>query len=160
MSEVDDKRQRIRDKVAASQERLQRESAALPAVPSPTRFPDAYPPEDYASLAREYPWLAMAAGLGAGLLVGALLPRGIGGKLGKRALAAATVAGELGLALSTQVGEKVAEVGRDGAVRAGDGATKLRGHVNRVAEPARTRARSAGLVIAKEAIRLAARVRK
>lgn len=160
MSEADDKRQRIRDKVAASQERLQRESANLPATPSPARFPDAYPPEDYASLAKEYPWLAMAAGLGAGLLVGALLPKGFGGKLGKRALAVATVAGELGLALSKQAGEKAAEAARDGVTRAGQGANRVRSQVSRVADHTRTRARGAGLAIAREAIRLAARVRK
>lgn len=160
MSEADDKRQRIQAKVAASQERLQRDNAALPAAPARTRFPDAYPPEDYTTLAKEYPWLAMAAGLGAGLLVGALLPKGFGGKLGKRALGAAAVAGELGLALSKQAGEKAAEAGREGVARAGEGASRVRGHVSRMADPARSRARNAGLVLAREAIRLATRVGK
>lgn len=160
MNETDDKRQRIRDKVAASQERLQRDSAELPAIPSPTRFPDAYPPENYRSLAGEYPWLAMAAGLGAGLLFGALLPKGTGGKLGKRALAAATIAGEVGLALSKQARDKAADASREGLARTGESAAQLRGRVNRAVDPARQRARSTGLVIAREAIKLAARVRK
>lgn len=153
MSEADEKRQRIKDKVAASQERLQSGGTALPELPSPARFPDAYPPEDYRTLAKEYPWLAVAAGMGAGLLLGAVLPKGMGSKLGKRAVAAATAAGELGLALSKQAGEKAADAGRDGA-------TQLRGKASRIATPARTAARSAGMLIVREAIRLATRARK
>ena len=56
-----------------------------PVLPARATLPDRYPPEDYRSLAGEYPWLTVAAGLGAGLLVGAMLPRGLGGKFGKRA---------------------------------------------------------------------------
>ena len=149
MSEADEARQRIKDKVAASQERLQRDSGLLPAVPSPARFPDAYPPEDYRTLLKEYPWLAVAAGLGAGLLLGAVLPRGLGGRIGKRALAAATVAGELGLALGQQAREKAAE-----------GTGDLAGRVARVSSPARSKARGAGLAIVREAVKLAGRTRK
>lgn len=160
MSEADEKRKRIREKVSASQERLKRESGAKAAAPSPARFPDAYPPEDYRSLAREYPLLTVAAGIGAGLLLGAILPKGVGGKFGRRALAAATVAAELGLTLSKQAGEKAAGAGREGLSKAGEGASELRGKVIQLTTPARATARSAGLVIAREAIKLAARARK
>ena len=68
MSDADTKRDRIKAKVAASQERLTRDSEFLPAVPQRKNLPDAYPPEDYRSLAAEYPLLTVAAGLGLGML--------------------------------------------------------------------------------------------
>ena len=92
MSAADQRSSRIKDRIAASQARLERESEDLPALPQRQRLPDAYPPEDYRSLAAEYPWLAMAAGLGLGLLAGALLPKKAGGKMGRRILGAATAA--------------------------------------------------------------------
>lgn len=166
MNEADDRRERIRGKVAASQERLKFGGSARAEHQSPARFPDAYPPEDYRSLAREYPWLVVAAGLGAGMLAGAILPRGIGGKFGKRALAAASIAGELALTLSRRSSE--AEAGPESAVaivphkqEKTEGSTnQLRSRATRLASSARGNARDAGLFIAKEAIKLTARVRK
>ena len=71
-------------------------------LPRRAQLPDAYPPEDYRSLAAEYPWLVLAAGAGLGLLAGALLPRKAGSKLGGKALGLAAMAGELGLSLAAQ----------------------------------------------------------
>jgi hypothetical protein len=138
--------ERISEKIAASQARLDRDS---PGLPAPLLPKDAYPPESYRSLAGEYPWLAMAAGLGAGLLAGALMPKKAGGKFGKRALGLAMMAGEIGLALSKQAGVKAGDAGRDSLARTKDGASQLR-----------TTARSAGATLAREAIKLAARARK
>lgn len=149
MTEADARRDKINQRIAASQERMRRASVNLPAVPVRETLPDAYPPEDYRSLAAEYPWLTMAAGAGLGLLAGALLPKRAGGKLGKRAVGMATVAAELGLALSRRAGDAADE--KTAPLRAGAG---------RAAGSARTGARSAGATIAREAIRLAARVRK
>ncbi len=155
MSEAETRRERIRGKVAASAARLKRESQELPAVPERKVLPDAYPPESYRSLAGEYPWLTMAAGLGAGLLVGALVPKAAGGKLGKRAFAVASLAAEFGLALSRRAGAEAEERGRDGLRRVSEAAAPLR---QRAARSTRT-ARDTGLVLAREALKLAARRR-
>jgi ElaB/YqjD/DUF883 family membrane-anchored ribosome-binding protein len=156
VSDADARRARIKDRIAASQERMQRDSLRLPAVPKRETLPDAYPPEDYRSLAREYPWLTVAAGAGLGLLAGALLPKRLGGKLGKRALSAATVAAELGLALSRQAGSKAA----GGLSHLEESTAPLRQRAGRAVGTARSGARGAGATLAREAIRLAARMRK
>ncbi|MFN5245107.1 MAG: hypothetical protein ACK5B7_11850 [Novosphingobium sp.] len=145
MSSLEPRQERIAAKIAASQDRLDRSSSTRPALPSK----DAYPPEDYRSLVAEYPWLAVAAGLGLGLLAGALAPKKAGGKLGKRALRLAIPAGEIGLALSKQAGERASDAGREGLTLAKEGSRQVR-----------TTARNTGATIAREAIKLAARVRK
>lgn len=145
MSSAEPRQERIAAKIAASQSRLDRDSNARPALPAK----DAYPPENYRSLIAEYPWLAVAAGLGAGLLAGALAPRNTGSKFGKRAISLAIAAGEIGLALSKQAGDRVGKAEREGPAIAKEGASQ-----------ARRSTRSTGATIAREAIRLAARVRK
>lgn len=142
MNEREVRQERIKERIAASQERLKR---GTPGVPVRQHFPDAYPPESYRSLAAEYPWLSVAAGLGAGMLIGALLPKKAGSKLGKRALAAATVASELGLAFTKQARTRASESGA--AVR-------------RKAGTAAGSARSTGLTLARHAVKLAARARR
>lgn len=156
MSDADARRARIKERIAVSQDRMRRDSVRPPAVPKRETMPDAYPPEDYRSLAREYPWLTIAAGAGLGLLAGALFPKRSGSKLGKRALGVATVAAELGLALSRQAGTRASE----GLARIEEGSAPLRQRAGRAAGSARSGARSAGMTLAREAIRLAARVRK
>jgi ElaB/YqjD/DUF883 family membrane-anchored ribosome-binding protein len=156
VSDADDRRTRINERIAASQDRMRRGSVNVPAAPKRETLPDAYPPEDYRSLAKEYPWLTVAAGAGLGLLAGALLPKRAGSKLGKRALGAATIAAELGLALSRQAGSKAAQ----GLSQLDETTAPLRQRAGRAAGTARTGARTAGVTLAREAIRLAARVRK
>lgn len=160
MSDTDTKRDRIKAKVAASQARLERGSEALPAVPQRQNLPDAYPPEDYRSLAAEYPLLSVAAGLGLGLLIGALVPKSVGGKLGKRVFALASVAGEIGFALSKQARDAAVDAGHEGLSRASTASAPLRRRAGRIAGSAGGGARSAGVMVAREAIKLAARVRK
>ncbi len=130
--------ERIAAKIAESQARLARDNPALPAVPLAPR--DAYPPEDYRTLAGEYPWLAMAAGLGVGLLAGALMPKKAGSQFTQRALSLAMVAGEVALALSKSANEQ-----------AGDAAAP--------ASP-KAKAPSPGATLARQAIKLAARARR
>lgn len=147
MSNLEPRQERIAAKIAASQARLDRDGTDRPPLP----VKDAYPPEDYRSLLAEYPWLAIAAGVGVGLLAGALTPKRspTSGQFGKRALGLAIAAGELGLALSRQAGERASNVGREGLAKARDGSRQVQ-----------ATARSTGAVIAREAVRLAARVRK
>ena len=145
MSSLEPRQERIAAKIAASQERLDARITPRPALPTK----DAYPPEDYRSLIAEYPWLAVAFGVGAGLLAGALAPKKSGSKIGKRALGLAMAAGELGLALSKQARERAGEAGREGIALAREGSAQVR-----------STAQSTSATIAREAIRLVARVRK
>lgn len=156
MSEAEDRRSRIKDRIAASQERLNRESDSLPALPKREPLPDRYPPEDYRSLAAEYPVLTVAAGIGLGLLAGALLPKGAGSKLGRRAIGVASVAAELGLVLSKQARDKAEEAGRESLSQLGERTAPLRKRAARAGGSAR----SQGVRLAGEAIKLAARLRK
>ena len=156
MSAADQRSSRIKDRIAASQARLDRESEDMPALPQRQRLPDAYPPEDYRGLAAEYPWLAMAAGLGLGLLAGALLPKKAGGKMGRRMLGAATAAAELGLAFSKQARDRASEAGRDGLEQIEQHTAPLR----KSAARAGGQARNQGVRLAGEAMKLAARLRK
>lgn len=152
MSEAEARTKRIRSKIAASQDRLQRDSAAAAPVPARVTLPDAYPPESYRSLAAEYPWLVVAAGAGLGLLAGALVPKQFGGKLGGRLLTAATLAAEFGMAMSKQASRNEPEL----AAPVSTPASRVRARVSRSAGSAR----STGLMLAGEAIKLAARARR
>ena len=170
MTKTDPRRDRVANRIAASQDRLKRDGDLLPAKRRRDPLPDAYPPENYRSLAKEYPWLAMAAGLGVGALVAALLPRKFVGKAGRRALGAASVAAELGLAFSKQArdaaGDAVHAAG-DVMHAAGDAAHDGLTKIDETTAPLRQRAstagksaRSRGIHLAGEAIKFAARLRK
>lgn len=145
---------------AETPDQAPREDDTLPAAGRRSPLPDAYPPENYRTLAAEYPWLTLAAGAGFGLLIGAMLPKKAGGKLGQRALGAAAVAGEIGLALSARARDKAADAGRDGLALIGEGTADLRARTAQAAGQAAGSARSTGIVLAREAIKLAARLRK
>ena len=160
MSEVDSKRARIQSRVEASQERLKRESDQLPALPPRAAPADAYPPEDFKSLAKEHPWLLVAAGAGAGLLMGALLPKRAGSKLGGRTLALATAGAELAMALSRNARDVASDSAREGLQRIEDSTAPLRRRAGSAAANSTRNARSTGIRIAGEAIKLASRLRK
>ena len=156
MSKTDPRRDRVAKRIAASQERLQRDSDKVPTKPRRDPLPDAWPPEDYRSLAKEYPWLAMAAGLGIGVLVAALLPRNFAGKAGRRALGAVTVAAELGLAFSKQARDLAGEATHDGLAKLDETTAPLRQSATSAGKTARSR----GMRLAGEALKLATRLRK
>jgi len=160
VSEAEAKRERIKAKVAASQSRLTRDSDEMPIAPHRQNLPDAYPPEDYRSLAAEYPWLTVAAGMGAGLLIGAFLPKGFGAKAGKRVISAAALVGKLGLAYGKQAREAAAELGQDRLAKMEAGVAPFRKHAASAADAARDNARSIGWLLAGEAIRLVIKRRK
>lgn len=160
MSSADDKQDRIRQRIEASQERLTRDSGDLPALPVRRAPADAYPPEDWRTLATEHPWLVVAAGAGAGLLVGALIPRKAGSRLGARALGLASVGAELALALSRNARESASESAREGIARLDEGTAPLRRRAGETAGNVSRSARSSGVKIAAEAIRIAAQLRR
>ena len=156
MSKTDPRRDRVAKRITASQDRLKRGSSAKPAQHSGDHLPDAYPPENYRGLAREYPWLTLAAGLGMGVLVAAFLPRKFASKAAKRALSAATVAAELGLVYSKQAREVAGEAAHDGLEKITETTAPLRQR----ATSAGKSARSQGLRLAGEAMKFATRLRR
>lgn len=158
------RRTRIKDKIAASQERLKPGGPSSPRKLEP--LPDRYPPDRFSQLAGEYPLLAVAGGLAAGVVIAALLPRAFGRKFSRRALAAATVAGELGLTFGKQAFDAASEASREAREKLGerledlgetiDGSTAdVRQRATRAAGTAASNARSTGLKIARGAIRIA-----
>ena len=156
MSKANQRSDRISQRIAASQARLERDGESLPAVPRSEKLPDAYPPENYRGLAAEYPWLTVVAGLGLGILVGALLPRNAGGKTGRRMMGLATAAAELGLAFSKQARDKAESGAREGLHLIEDSTAPLR---KRASSGARS-ARKQGVRLVGEAVKLAALLRK
>lgn len=165
MSETEDKRSRIKDKIAASQERLRRDTVGVPPVRH--TLPDAHPPQNYRSLAAEYPWLSVAGGLAVGALLGALLPKTAGSKFSRRAMGFASVAAELGLALSRQARDAAGDAAESGATRLGEighrideGTADLRTRARRQAGIAASSTRSTGQRVMREAIRIATKARK
>lgn len=119
MTKPTNKSDRIRAKIAESEAQLQ-DDGALPAA----RRPDAAPPERFSNLVSDYPGLAIAAGLGLGLLAGALLPRSAGRKLLRGGVFVASTASELGLAFGKQAMRKADDATRDGREVLGDTAAK------------------------------------
>ncbi len=164
MSEAETKRARIKSKIAASQTRLKRDAATTPA-----RKPmaDDYPPEQVSTLAGQYPLLTVAAGVLAGVALAALLPRAFGGKFARRAVTLATVAGELGLAASQRARHVAEDAGRESKTRLGelgetigDNTDEMRRRAGRIAGSVAGGARSTGLSLVREAVKLAARARR
>lgn len=160
MNEADSKRDRIAARVDASQERLKRESDELPALPARRAPVDAYPPEDFTSLAKEHPWLLVAAGTGAGLLLGALLPGRISPKLRRRALGLAAAGAELAIAMGRGASETASDGAREGLQRLDESTAPLRRRASAATTQGSRSARSTGLLIVGEAIKLASRFRK
>lgn len=120
------RRDQLRRKVAESQASLSR-----------PQVPERDPPEGYKALAMDYPFAIVLGGLALGAIAGALLPRSAARKLVRGAVAAAGVAGELGLTYGRQaldaagdltgnrreklgtIGEKLAELGETVSEAAG-----------------------------------------
>lgn len=149
---------------------------------SAQHLPEGEPPEGVAGLIADYPGLAIAAGVGMGLLAGALLPRSAGRKLARGAVFLASAGGEIGLALGKQAlqaadeatresREKISEVASDVVHNAADRASDL-GHkaaevsrsaganAQRLAGEASDRTRDVGAGLAKLAIDAVSRIRK
>lgn len=156
MSDSEHRSKRISQRIAASQARLDRDGQERPTVPHLGQLPDSDPPENYRGLVAEYPWLTLAAGLGLGFLAGSLLPKVAGGKLGRRMVSAAAAAAELGVALSKHARERASEGAREGLALLDKGTAPMRQR----AGVAGRNARSRGVGLARDALKLAARLRR
>ncbi len=141
----------------------------LPALAEPDPAPVASQAADeglsanLAAQAREHPGLVVAGGLALGLVAGALLPRGTARKLARGAIAAAAVGGEAGVALAQRARSAARSTADEAAdqwqvLEAGTGekARRLRSK----AASAAGSATSAGLDLARAAMRLLASLRR
>lgn len=154
MSKADEQRQQIKSRIDASQDQLDAESRQLAAIPPrPHTFGDA--PDDWRGKAGQRPWLLLAAGAGAGLLIGALLPRRAGSKTASRALGLAAAGAELAIAFSKNARDAASE----GLHRLDEGTAPLRRRAGEVAGTASRSARTTGARLASEAVKIAARIR-
>lgn len=131
-SKAEPRSARIKDKIAASQDRLKRDGAAAPksaekkhapvrssAKPAPTTT------QSLRATAAEYPFLTIVGGIAAGAVLYSLLPKAFARKLAKRSVALATVAGELGMVYGKSALDKAGELGHDAQERIGDAVKSL-----------------------------------
>ena len=144
---------RVKARIEKSQERLRSGTASsFEKVADATR-----PARDAAAdFAHKHPVAAIAGGIALGFVAGRLLPRAFGGKMAKTALTAATLASELGLAYGARAGASAAAAGTSAANAGRAGLAAAR----RSSAVAGTRLRGTGLMLAGEAIKLAARARR
>ncbi len=121
-SDTDSQRQeRVKRKIAASQQRLDRDSPIPPLPPIQKGARDAL------SVIGKHPLLGVAAGVGAGLAIGALLPRKVIGKTrsGDKLLGALAMAGEIGLALAQKRMDRADDAAGKAGVKLARQAIKL-----------------------------------
>ena len=159
MSKADEQRQQIKSRIDASQDQLDAENRQLAAIPPRSdTFEDA--PDDWRGKAGQHPWLLLAAGAGAGLLIGALLPRRAGSKTASRALGLAAAGAELAIAFSKNARDAASDAASEGLHRLDEGTAPLRRRAGEVAGTASRSARTTGARLASEAVKIAARIRK
>jgi hypothetical protein len=128
-----------------------------PVAPSAlAKVPDRDPPETYTDLARDYPIALIGGGVVIGLLAGALLPRGIGRKVGKGILTGALMAGELGRSYSAQAKERLGDVNSDGRERV----VELGARAQAGTRKAASTSRDLGIRAAREAIKMVGKLRR
>lgn len=154
MTTANSKSDNLRAKIEASDAQLKRDEGL-----SATRAPGAGAPDKLSSLVAEYPGLAIAAGLGIGVLAGALLPRSAGRKLVRGGVLMASAAGEIGLAVGRQAMHKADEAAREGRELLGDtaaGAGRVASDAGRIAADAGRVAADAGRKAGASAQRFAA----
>lgn len=159
MIKADEQRQQIKSRIDASQDQLDAENRQLAAIPPrPDTFEGA--PDDWRGKAGQHPWLLLAAGAGAGLLIGALLPRRAGSKTASRALGLAAAGAELAIAFSKNARDAASDAASEGLHRLDEGTAPLRRRAGEVAGTASRSARTTGARLASEAVKIAARIRK
>lgn len=160
MSDATQNSKRIKDRIDASQSQLDQEKRQLAAIPERPIPSDLNQSGDWRGKVGQHTWLLLAAGAGAGLLVGALLPRRAGSKAASRALGLAAAGAELAIAISRNAREAASDAASEGLHRLEEGTAPLRRRAGEVAGTASRGARSTGARIASEAVKIAARLRK
>lgn len=145
----DDRTDRIRNKIAASQARS---SGKAPSRKRPSPGKDrAAPGNLFEQTLDRHPLALLAGSIVIGAVAAALVPRSVGGKLGSRLRGAAALALELGALYGSKTLDTVAQGARDGREKLGD----LGETVADQGADARRRASEFGAQAGKRAIELA-----
>lgn len=109
----DDKAERIRNKISASQARSRGDAAPRKAKPAPRKRASGETTFIDKAIA-DHPLALLAGSVILGAIAASLMPRSWGSKLGSRMLGLATVAGELGVAYGGKAWGAAAEGARAG----------------------------------------------
>ncbi len=148
MTVSDEKRQRIRDKIAASQERLEIQSIAERASESEYAAKARELGDNARGFAKQHPVLTVAGGLAAGALIAALLKPKTARALGKKALAYGAVAAEGAMLFGNRALDTAGDAGAEAKGRIGefgstvtDGAGDLAKEAERIGQAALESAR-------------------
>ena len=146
----DDKAERIRNKISASQARSRGDAAPRKAKPAPRKRASGETSFIDKALA-DHPLALLAGSVILGAIAASLMPRSWGSKLGSRMLGLATVAGELGVAYGGKAWGAAAEGARAGQDKLDDLGEVLADQ----GSDARRRAIELGTLAGKRAIELA-----
>ena len=146
----DDKAERIRNKISASQARSRGDAAPRRAKPAPRKRPSGETSFIDKAIA-DHPLALLAGSVILGAIAASLMPRSWGSKLGSRMLGLATVAGELGVAYGGKAWGAAAEGARAGQDKLDDLGEVLADQ----GSDARRRAIELGTLAGKRAIELA-----
>lgn len=160
MSDAKKSKKPIKERINASQQQLEQEERQLAEIPDRPIPGDIDAAEDWRGTASRHPWLLVAAGAGAGLLIGALLPRRASSKTASRALGLAAAGAELAMAFSKNARDAASEAASEGLHRIDESTAPLRRRAGKAAGEASRGARMTGARLASEAVKIAARLRK
>ncbi|MEO1920644.1 MAG: hypothetical protein COW16_03335 [Sphingomonadales bacterium CG12_big_fil_rev_8_21_14_0_65_65_10] len=148
MTVSDEKRKRIREKIAASQERLEKEALAERQSDTDYGAKARELGNDAKGFAKQHPVLTVAGGLAAGVLIAALLKPKTARALGKRALSWGALAAEGALLYGNRALDSAGEAGAEAKDRIGefggtvsDGASDLAREAERIGQAALENAR-------------------
>lgn len=146
----DEKADRIRSKITASQARTRGDAAPRKAKPTPRRRPSGETSFIDKAIA-DHPLALLAGSVVLGAIAASFVPRSWGSKLGGRMLGFATVAGELGAAYGSKAWGAAAEGARTGQEKLEDLGEVLADQGN----DARHKAVEMAVLAAKRALELA-----
>ncbi len=136
MTVSDEKRKRIREKIAASQERLEKQAVAERESENEYAAKARELGNSARSFAKEHPVLTVAGGLAAGALIAALLKPQTARALGKKALAFGAVAAEGAMLYGNRALDTAGDAGSEAKHRIGDFGSSIAGGAGDLAKEA------------------------
>lgn len=148
MTVSEEKRKRIREKIAASQERLEKEALAEREGDNEYAVKARELGDSAKSFAKQHPVLTVAGGLATGALIAALLKPKTARALGRKALAFGAVAAEGAMLYGNRALDSAGDAGAEAKDRIGefggtvaDGASDLAKEAERIGQAALDNAR-------------------
>lgn len=136
MTVSDEKRQRIRDKIAASQERLEKQALAERESENEYAAKARELGNSAKGFAKEHPVLTVAGGLAVGALIAALLKPQTARALGKKALAFGAVAAEGAMLYGNRALDSAGDAGAQAKESLGEFGSNVAGRTGDLAKEA------------------------